>query len=113
MGTGFRKSIMLQPESSRWIMPRNLVAVATLGLLLALPVAAGGADRAAEAINGAQPVRPSGNPAGAGDRTVGASPSSQLSRQEDRVIIEDRTPAVVRKTCIEEPRQRECAEMRR
>ena len=94
-------------------MPRNMVAVITLGLLLALPMAAGGEDRAVEVLSGTQPIRPSGIPQSADDRTVGLAPASQLSRHEDRVIVEDRTPAVVRKTCIEERTLRECADVRR
>ena len=91
-------------------MPRHLAALVSLSLLL-LPVAGQAQDRGVEAVTGSQAARPGGTLRGADDRTVGVSPSSQLSRQEDRVILEDRAPPVVRRTCLEV--QRECAEVRR
>ena len=91
-------------------MPKYLIALVGLSLLV-LPVASRAQDRGVEAVTGAQSVRPGGTPRGADDRTVGLSPSSQLSRHEDRVIIEDRAPPVIRRTCLEV--QRECAELRR
>ena len=94
-------------------MSRNVVVLVTLSFLLTLPIAAHGQDRAAEAVNGTHSVRPTGIPRGADDRTVGMSPSSQLSPHEDRVLVEDRAPAVMRRTCVEEPRHRECADLRR
>jgi hypothetical protein len=93
------------------IMPRHLTVLLSLAFLVALPIVGQAQDRGVEALNGTQSARPGGTARDAADRTVGASPSSQLSRQEDRVIVEDRAPPVIRRTCREV--QRECADVRR
>jgi hypothetical protein len=92
------------------IMPSHLIALLSMSLVL-LPVAGQAQDRGVEALTGTPSVRPDGNHRAAEDRTVGVSPSSQLNRQEDRVIVEDRAAPVIRRTCLEV--QRDCADVRR
>jgi hypothetical protein len=74
--------------------------------------AAGGA--AAGAVTGGAVAGPPGAAVGAAaSGTVGAASQSGPQRHQDRVIIEDRAPAVTHKTCVEEPGRRDCVETRR
>jgi hypothetical protein len=98
---------------------RNLLiaAVAFAGVVV-LPAqapaqdpAAGAAGRAA--IGGAV-AGPPGVALGATvGGTVGTASQAGPQHHQDRVIIEDRAPAVTHKTCVEEPGRRDCVETRR
>ena len=103
-------------------MRNFLIKMATFGGLVVVPAlasaqdpaagAAGGA--AAGAITGGAVGGPAGAAAGAAvGGTVGAASQSGPQRHQDRVIMEDRAPAVTHKTCVEEPGRRDCVETRR
>jgi len=99
---------------------RNFViaAAAFVGLVV-LPVLASAQDPAAGnasgatagAVTGGAVAGPPGAAAGAAvGGTVGAATQSGPQHHQDRVIIEDRAPAVTHKTCVEEPGRRDCVE---
>ena len=101
---------------------RNLVLVAaTFAGLVVLPGAVSAQDPAAGAVGGAAAGAVTGGviggPPGAAvgaavGGTVGAASQTPPQRQ-DRVIVEERAPSVVHKTCVEEPGRRDCVETRR
>jgi|SRR5215510_3829835 len=103
-------------------MPKlSILAAAVVGLVL-LPALASAQDPAARAAGGAAAGAVTGGavggPAGAAagaavGSTVGAVSQSGPQHHQDRVIIEDRAPAVTHKTCVEEPGRRDCVETRR
>jgi uncharacterized protein YcfJ len=103
-------------------MRKSLIATTAFVGLVVLPALASAQDPAAGAAGGAAAGAVTGGavggPAGAAvgaavGGTVGAASQSGPQHHQDRVIIEDRAPAVIHKTCVEEPGRRDCVETRR
>jgi len=101
-------------------MRGSLIVAAAFAALLALPVAGRAQDPATDAASGAAAGAVTGGaiggPPGAavGDAvggTIGAA-SQSGPRHPDRLIVEERAPAVLQKTCVEEPGRRDCIETR-
>jgi hypothetical protein len=98
-------------------MRNSLIATAAFVGLVVLPALASAQDPAAGAAGAVTAGAVAGSPGAAAGAaagaTVGAASQSGPQRHQDRVIIEDRAPAVTHKTCVEEPGRRDCVETRR
>jgi hypothetical protein len=103
-------------------MRNSLFATAAFVGLVVLPALASAEDAATGAAGGAAVggvpggavAGPPGAAVGAAvGGTVGAASQAGPKHHQDRVIIEDRAPAVIHKTCVEEPGRRDCVETRR
>jgi hypothetical protein len=78
------------------------------------PAAGAAVGAAAGTGTGGAVAEPPGAAVGAAvGGTVGAASQAGPQHHQDRVIIEDRAPAVTHKTCVEEPGRRDCVETRR
>src|SRR4051794_40436471 len=100
-------------------MRKSLLAATAVAAVLMIPSSAGAQDPAAGAAAGATTGAvtggvvggPVGAAVGAGvGATVGAAASDP---PRDRVIVEERTPSVTERTCVEGSTSTQCVETRR